>query len=156
MCIMITVLSLTSFVDHGCKRYIALLTSSGVSAYCVYLCWYAMVNDSDIYCNTWNNAKDTAISIIMGLSILGFTLVYVCFQKREIAYKKSAISYVAELILTRYKAIDDLTPYNEKEDERKMVYFHLFMALASCYLSMVLTNWGSANITNNESKTYNK
>lgn len=133
-----------------------MLTSSVVNLYCVYLCWDAMTNDTDSHCNTWDNAQDTVIGIIAGLVLMGLCLLYACFRKREKIKSQSPIRFVAELILPISDPMEDEESYNEMDDGYSMKYFYLYMALLSIYFSMVLTNWGSANITNNSSKTYNK
>jgi len=54
------------------------------------------------------------------------------------------------------KEIPDEEIYNDQDSGRNLFFFHLYMALVSTYMSMILTNWGSANITNNPKKTYEK
>jgi hypothetical protein len=113
-----------------------------------------MMNDANRRCNTWDNAKDTMIGIFAGIAVLGVNLAYVCFWKKKIKEEQSFIRVIAGRILA--KEIDDEMIYNEDEPGRNMLYFHLYMALVSLYMSMILTNWGSANITNDISKTYEK
>ena len=115
-----------------------------------------MINDSNTHCNSWDNAKDTAIGILISLSIVCITLLYVCFRKREKIISQAPIRYIAELILAKEEYGEDEETYDEDDDGKNMLYFHIFMALLSICLSMILTNWGSANITNNAKKTYNK
>lgn len=132
------------------------MTSSVVNTYIIYLSWDAMTNDSNLHCNSWDNAQDTAIGIIIGLVVVGITLGYVCFRKREKIAEQTPIRVVAELILAKDNPEEDEELYDLNFKGKKILYFHLFMALVSIYMSMVLTNWGSANTTNNNSKTYNK
>jgi hypothetical protein len=129
-----------------------------VNAYCTYLCWDGLTNDTSGYCNTWDNAQDTGIVIAIGTVVLVITLGYVCFRKKEESHQEYApIRSAAEPIIAKDEPGEEDMPYKEEEtDGRKLLYFHLFMILASVYLCMLLTNWGAANITNNESKTYDK
>lgn len=115
-----------------------------------------MTNDTDTHCNTWDNAQDTALGIIISLSIISFTLTYVCFRKREVIKGQGPLRKIAEFILARESHHEEEESFIEDTNPYKLVHFHLFMALACLYLSMILTNWGSANITNNNSKTYDK
>jgi hypothetical protein len=115
-----------------------------------------MTNDASTHCNTWDNAQDTVMEILTDLAVVIGALMYVCFRKRETKAEQSWLRKVAERILAEIDPDEDEEPYNAQDDSRKMFWFHLFMALLSVYLSMVLTNWGSANITNNNKKTYDK
>jgi hypothetical protein len=116
-----------------------------------------MTNNTREQCNDWNNAKDTGVSITVGVVILLATLAYICFRKREKIQDQTPLRNAAEPILADED--DEQVPYQVEPDERygrKMIGFHAFMLLASFYFSMLLTNWGSANIKNNDSKTYEK
>lgn len=104
---------------------------------------------------------DTGINITVGIVVLSITLIYVCFRKKneEHPQEYAPIRNAAEPILAKEEPGEEDVPYKEEEEEsdgRKLLYFHLFMALVSVYLCMLLTNWGAANSTNNESKTYDK
>lgn len=156
--VIFTILSVTNLAENGCKPYIALLTSSIVNAYCTYLCWDGLTNNTNEHCNTWDNAQDTGIVIAVGIFVLLITLGYVSFRKKEENHQEYApIRSAAEPIIAKEESGEEDVPYKEEEtDGRKLLYFHLFMILASVYMSMLLTNWGAANIENNESKTYDK
>ena len=144
----------------GVIFYLALLTSSVVNAYCTYLCWDALTSDTATHCNTWDNSQDTGIIIAIGIIVLFITLGYVCFRKKEANSNIQAPNRnTADPILATDDAGEEGVPYNEEEregDGRKLLYFHLFMVISSVYLSMLLTNWGAANVTNNDSRTYDK
>ena len=113
-----------------------------------------MMNDSDSHCNTWDTASDTIIGIFAGIGMLGVNLAYTCFWKRESVADQSFIRAIAGALLV--KEIPDEEIYNDQDSGRNLFFFHLYMALVSTYMSMILTNWGSANITNNPKKTYEK
>jgi Serine incorporator (Serinc). len=153
-----TILSITNYVEHGCNPYLALLTSSVVNCYITYLCWDGLTNDTNGSCNTWDNAQDTGITITIGVVVLLVTLIYISFRKREQNQDQALIRNAAEPILATEEESGEEAdlPYNEEADGRKMFYFHLFMILASVYFSMLLTNWGAANVTDSNSKTYDK
>lgn len=120
------------------------------------MCWDGMTNDPDTHCNSWDNAQDTAIGIIISLSIVFLALVYICFRKREFCTGQGPLRRIAEVILAMNDLSEDEGPYSEDDNAGSFLYFHVFMMFASIYLAMVLGNWGSANITNNDSKTYDK
>jgi hypothetical protein len=113
-----------------------------------------MMNDSNSHCNTWNTASDTIIGIFAGIGMLGVNLAYTCFWKRESVDDQSFIRAIAGALLV--KEIPDEDIYNVQDSGRNLFFFHLYMALVSTYMSMILTNWGSANITNNPKETYEK
>ena len=101
------------------------------------------------------------MAIAVGVGVLGITLVYVCFRKKDEqhAQEYAPIRNAAEPIMAKEEPGEEDVAYKEEEGEgdgRKLLYFHLFMALVSVYFCMLLTNWGAANVTNNDSKTYDK
>lgn len=149
-----TFVSLTNLVEYGCNINLALLTSSTLNLYCVYLCWSGMMNDSNSHCNTWNTASDTIIGIFGGIGMLGVNLAYVCFWKRESVPNQSFLRAISGSLLVKHIPDEDL--YNDQDSGRNLFFFHLYMALISTYMSMILTNWGSANVTNDPKKTYQK
>ncbi|OMJ92313.1 hypothetical protein SteCoe_4975 [Stentor coeruleus] len=149
--IVYTFISLTNIVEYG-----SLLTSSIVNLYCVYLCWDGMTDDPNEKCNTWTDAQDTFVEIIIGISIVSIALSYVCFRKREKIKEQSILRILAESILAKIDPNEDEDIFQEMGKSKKLFPFYMFMALASVYLSMLLTNWGSANVTNNSAKTYDE
>jgi hypothetical protein len=74
--------------------------------------------------------------------------MYLCFKgkKEEVSGQSdNALRDIADpLIAVKGEAEDNVDP--ETDDDRGMIWFHLFMMLISIYLSMMMTNWGSANI----------
>lgn len=74
--------------------------------------------------------------------------------------ENSNLKSAAEPILAKEEESEgEKVAYKEETDEKygqNLLFFHCFMLLNSFYLSMLLTNWGSANVTNNVSKTYEK
>lgn len=135
------------------------MTSSVVNGYITYLCWDALTNNPTKSCNDWDNAQDTGITITIGVVIMLITLAYISFRKREKIQDQTPLRNAAEPILAEDDAGEEQVAYKEEEHEsygRKMIWFHAFMLLCSFYLSMLLTNWGSANIKNDDSKTYDK
>jgi len=130
-----------------------------VNTYTSYLCWDGLTNNTNSHCNPWNTAQDTGISITISVVVLLITLTYICFRKREKIQDQTPLRNAAEPILADDEDGDEQVPYKEDADEtlgKKLIWFHAFMLLSSFYLSMLLTNWGSANIKNDDSKTYEK
>ena len=153
-----TIISITGIAENGCNIYVALLTSSIVNTYCTYLCWDGLTSDVSTHCNSWNNAQDTGIVISCGVLVLFITLGYACFRKTKPQLGDDGIiRTAAEPILAKDEPGEDKVSYNEGEgDGKQLIYFHLFMILGSVYLSMLLTNWGAANVTNDQNQTYDK
>ena len=77
-----TMLSLTNCVAYGCKLYLALLTSSVVNLYIVYLCWYALTSDSSS-CNTWTDTTSTGVTILFGSIVMFIMLMYLSFRQKK-------------------------------------------------------------------------
>lgn len=128
-----------------------------MNLYCTYLCWDGLTNDTS-QCNTWNSASDTAVNIAVGLVVLVVALTYVSLERKE-AKEDGQLKSAAEPILAKEEDGEEKVAFLEENDEnygQKFVYFHGFMMLSSFYLTMLLTNWGSANVTNNVGKTYEK
>lgn len=152
--VLMTVLSVAGCFEHGCNLYLALLTSSLVNFYCTYLCWDGLTNDTS-ECNTWNSAADTAVNIAAGLIVLVIALGYVSLKEQD-EKKSDEMQSAAQPILAKEEDGEKVA-FKEEVDEsygQNFVYFHGFMLFSSFYLTMLLTNWGSANVTNNVSKTY--
>lgn len=71
----------------------------------------------------------------------------------------AALSGTAEPMLAKEEPEGEKVAFKEENDEeygQNMLYFHGFMLLSSFYLSMLLTNWGSTNITSDPSETNKK
>jgi hypothetical protein len=121
-----------------------------------------LTNDTNKTCNTWDNGKDTGVIISFATFVLIITLAYVCFRKREKITDQAPIRGAAEPILADEDNGEEGQAYKDEEDHvdegygRKMLFFHLFMLLASFYFSMLLTNWGAANINNDDNDSYQK
>lgn len=133
-----------------------------MNCYCTYLCWDGLTNDTDTSCNTWDNAQETGIIIGAGIFVLMVTMAYISFRKREKINEQSHLRGAAEPILASENDEEEDKPFKEDHemiDEdygKKMIYFHLFMLLSSFYMSMLLTNWGSAVISSDENSSYSK
>lgn len=115
-----------------------------------------MTDDPNEKCNSWTNAQDTFVEITVGVSIVSIALSYVCFRKREKIKEQSILRMLAESILAKTDPNEDEDMFQEMSKSKKLFPFYMFMALASVYLSMLLTNWGSANVTNDSAKTYDE
>ena len=134
--IVFTLYSLSAMVESG-----SLLTSSAVNLYCVFLCWDALVSEPDSGCNDWTDTKSTVMVVVITLGVTVCVVLYVMFQKKRRMPRTPILEKIANLILAKEE--DDDT---EAERNRSLVYFHLFMALLSLYMGMMLTNWGGAMI----------
>ncbi|CAG9328271.1 SERINC3_1 [Blepharisma stoltei] len=136
-----TVMSLTPLVENG-----SLLTSSIVNIYIVWLCWYGLVSDTS-NCNSWNDTKSTGLTIAFGLLVLMIMLLYISFREIKKSDKQTIARDAAEVVMAPEDEGNEKEAYKEDEElDRRMVYFHVLMIIVSMYYSMLLTNWGAANV----------
>lgn len=74
-------------------------------------------------------------------------LCYISFREREKSDNQAITRDAAEMVLAPENDSNEKEAFKEDEEmDRRMVYFHLLMILVSMYFSMLLTNWGAANI----------
>lgn len=140
-----TVLSITSWVEHGCKIYVALLTSSAVNLYCVYLTW-AGLSSTDDECNTLQDSESTALNITFGLIPLVIILLYVAFRKKERGEENNTpIKDIADPMIAKEEDDQD-EGVRDTERASSYVYFYLLLMLASIYIAMLVTNWGAPKV----------
>lgn len=139
--VVFTVLSISNWVENG-----SLLVSSMVNLYITYLCWDGLSSSPD---NPIGDDLSTGMSIMWGTLITFTILMYLSFaqknDKQEEGIRKAAEPMLAE-------ESENKEAYAEEMDDKKMVYFLLFMVLAAVYLSMLLTNWGSPNVNGKTSQ----
>lgn len=156
--ILYNILTIAGCFEHGCNRHIALLASSIINLYCTYLCWDGLTSSTSS-CNSWNSSSDTALTISFGLLVSLLALIYVSLMSKSTNDNNNLKNATEPILAKEEESGGEKVAYKEESDENygpNMLYFHCFMLLSSFYLSMLLTNWGSANVTNNVSKTYEK
>jgi hypothetical protein len=161
LCIAFTLLSVTSFIEHG-----AILTSSIVTAYCTMLLYNALSTDPSS-CNPMANGSDNTAQIVIGLIVVTMSVTYSAwnvssqfhiFGSAPGQQEKNNRSN-GDVENSEQKSENDhvLGRASEEDEEKEAglikkanVFFHLSMALASMYLAMILTNWAQ-NLYNSSS-----
>ena len=121
----------------------------------------AFITASAIYADPDKANKEVLISeICIGLGFLFFVLFYVGMKTEKVkeemveqeatteaaSLPEKATKVVAEKVESTDKLTSDEAAEEVPEVSEKAVSFHLLMAFASLYYSMVLSNWGSPMI----------
>jgi len=163
---LVTLMSISWWCKHG-----ALLPSAVVTLYCFYLCYSSLVSDP----SPCNNLQDqTTAQIIVGIIIAATTVTYASWNlsnsatifgvdEDEIKEHEEADVEAAKPAAAsdgaaadgdkKEEAAEDDGPEDEKAEWRRKrnLKFHLVMAVASMYVAMLLTSWGSETGTSGTS-----
>lgn len=124
---------------------IALLTSSAVNLYCIYLTW-AGLSSTDDECNTLEVEESTALNITFGLIPLIIILLYIGFRKKERGEENNApIREIADPMIAKEEDDQD-EGVRDTEKASSYVYFYLLLVLTSVYMAMLVTNWGAPKV----------
>jgi hypothetical protein len=131
-------LSLSNVVGKG------LLTPSVVFVYCVFLTWQGLWSDPDVECiNTdiqQTGDDDEFSQVVVGLAFTVLSLGWTAFSAARKAPDVFRMDDQEEqVVATRAEASE------ERAKQARHWVFHIVMALASMYMSMVLTAWGDSN-----------
>jgi len=114
----------------------SLLTSCIVGAYVVYLCWSAVSSDE---CNPGVRTDE---QLALACVVSACSLAWTC-------YSAGTRKWVHEDALPNDERVllNELEPEDGEEEPEppNMAWFHLVMATGSVYMSMLLTNWGTAS-----------
>jgi len=163
----VTLISISKWCKHG-----ALLPSGVVTLYCFYLCYNALTSDPST-CNTLQ--QQTTAQIIVGIIIAGVTVTYASwnlsnsstiFGVDEEEVKEHEDVEAPKAAAGDDKAMGAAASGDKKDDaasgedpdgpedemtewrRKRNLKFHIVMAVASMYVSMLLTSWGSADTSN--------
>eukprot|EP00475_Leptophrys_vorax_P033100 TRINITY_DN5179_c0_g1_i1.p1 TRINITY_DN5179_c0_g1~~TRINITY_DN5179_c0_g1_i1.p1 ORF type:complete len:419 (-),score=111.57 TRINITY_DN5179_c0_g1_i1:1303-2559(-) len=174
LCIAFTLLSITSFIEHG-----ALLTSSIVVAYCTLLLYNALSTDPSL-CNPLANGSNNTAQVIIGLIVITMSVTYSAWNvscqfhifgaaKSEAEDRRNVNNSMEDNSDDERKAADaedgrrsNNNNNNNGEQEEQLdastikkanIFFHLTMALASMYLAMLLTDWAQNLYNNTDTET---
>lgn len=147
------VISISAWCEHG-----ALLPSTVIAAYTAYLAFSAMSSDPNDGCNTVNS--DDTLQLVISFILGGFSI---CYASYTLSNSKSLFgdADTEELGMLPSRedpesggSAGDAAPRASGADEPALseeewelirsrnLRFHLILTAASCYLAMVLTNWG--------------
>jgi len=148
----------------------SLLTSAAVSLITSYLTWSALSNqETEDNCNTLKDLDSTTIiNLVVGLVFIITSLIYVSIgssednsgqvapagvnipqavlaeQKNEDDTKRERLADEENAGLQNQKGKEELKDLSLKiYQSNSFIYFHLILLFASCYLAMLLTNWGA-------------
>jgi len=157
----------------------SLLTSGAVSLITSYLTWSALSNQDETCNKLQNLSSTTLINLIVGLVFIVTSLIYVSIGSSEDNSGQVAPGGVniPQAVLAEPKNEDDAKrerlhdeenagiQTNKGKEELKdlslrvyqsnsFIYFHLILLFASCYLAMLLTNWGAPVIDGDEFPTF--
>jgi energy-converting hydrogenase Eha subunit E len=146
----------------------SLLTSAAVSLITSYMTWSGLSNQ-DLPCNSSLTASSTTIiNLVVGLVFIITSLIYVSIGSSEDNSGNVAPAGVniPQAVLAEHKNEDDskrerlndeeaagLQNQRGKEELKDLslkpyqsnsfIYFHIILLFASCYIAMLLTNWGA-------------
>jgi len=120
-----------------------ILQSSTVAAYTAYLVWSAMMSQPLGPCNQSTGGRES-FSAISGAI---FLLVSVCYSTLSVSAKSSNFLIgSSDLEENRTILVEDGTYINNGDNDGddqpfNYTFFHMCFALASCYATMLITNW---------------
>lgn len=147
-----SLLSITDYAEHG-----ALLPSACVTVYCYWVLYTALANTAEP-CNQLKPDADDAFTVISGFVMLAASIVYggwnVSKKTADGALSTQGDTYDA-LESQDVRTDDDEGDEIEEESNgavgaiRSSSGFHFTMAAASCYATMLLTQWGEGTDSEN-------
>ena len=121
--ISLLILSLLPYFSNG-----SILTSSFISLYCLYLQWSDIHSQAE---SCWSPESYILVNLSLGLLYLSITVI------------RMAVRTSNEV------SAGDVKPVSDSQ-VRAGVYYHLVMCAAAMYLAMLVTNWGSAKVSNQQ------
>jgi len=118
----------------------------------------SFISMSVIFSNSVNSDEKTQlVPIVIGLGFLFFVIFYAGIRtekaSEESSDAKATSEKVTNLLAENVESTEVLTSDGnnpEPEITTKTMLFHLFMAFASLYYSMVLSNWGTPKVNSKE------
>eukprot|EP00742_Colponemidia_sp_Colp-10_P006905 GILJ01007407.1.p1 GENE.GILJ01007407.1~~GILJ01007407.1.p1 ORF type:complete len:424 (-),score=61.54 GILJ01007407.1:201-1472(-) len=134
--VIVTALSVSGIAKNG-----AILTSAIVVLYITYLCWSAVLGEPDS-CNTLRGeSSPNELQLIVGMILAVASLSYSSFSAatNDVFHLKPKKLEVEQMLP---EPTNDRAK-REVEMEANATYFHLILALASIYMSMLLTDWAA-------------
>lgn len=146
----LTGLSISQIAPHG-----ALLTSATVTAYNTFVLYNALSSNPSEQCNPGGVEQDEW-QVVLGLAIGAASLTYRALTlTRSNVFAQQETEEVPDVDIEQAAPVEGnashatttvVVPDTKKGEIRSSnVRFHILMALAACYFSMVISNWGSTS-----------
>ena len=147
----------TALIFAGVNPNSSLLTSGAVACYSTYLIWSGL-SYMEEQCNPLLLENfTTTFHTIFGLVVIIASLVYVSVGSSDqtSGYIAPGGVDIAKQVLANNEPLMNRTDHEEGMlrriepselrvyQENSFIYFHIIMLFASCYVAMLLTNWGS-------------
>jgi len=162
--VLLTGVSVTERVSHG-----ALLPSCVMMLYCFYVLYSALSSDPSS-CNTIQGGNSNTVQVVIGILLAGVSVCYAGWnlsnsrtlfdEAPEEAHDPESTSLQQSAPIpppesattTSNNTNEESKPASSGDESEEQVLirkqnrkFHFFMACASMYLAMLLTNWGDSN-----------
>jgi len=153
----------------------SLLTAAAFALITSFLTWSGLANMDDPRNELRKDESTTIISLVVGLVFVITSLIYVSLGDSDdtSGQMKTGGVNIPQAVLTEQKNEDDekrqrldeeeqagLANKDAKEIKKELsqniyqtnsfIYFHLILLFASCYVCMLLTNWGNPVINGKE------
>uniref|UniRef100_K3X843 Serine incorporator n=1 Tax=Globisporangium ultimum (strain ATCC 200006 / CBS 805.95 / DAOM BR144) TaxID=431595 RepID=K3X843_GLOUD len=146
-CIALTFMSVTSWVNAG------LLPASAFTGYAVFLCYQAVHANPDPACSSVDpsTVQHQTKSIALNAALAAFTITWTSWRmsmtKTNLFSLSSSSS--SSSLSNDLKTEEAATTGSKGDKNEQLVVpeyqFHALIFLASFYMAMVITNWGSSN-----------